>query len=68
MAKVKVYRFKVYNITIDDSPVSTRMATQERINKIQDATRIEGTEVEIDESLLTDGMTARNFDPERVNS
>jgi hypothetical protein len=66
MAMVKVYRFKVYNITIDESPVSTRMATQERINKIDNATRIEGTGVEIDESLLTNGQTATNFDPGKV--
>ena len=63
MAMVKVYRFKVYNIMIDESLVSTRMATQERINKIDNATRIEGTEFEIDESLLTNGQTAINFDP-----
>jgi hypothetical protein len=65
MAKVKVYRYRVYDITIDDYRVSTRMATQRRIDKIA-ATRIEGTEAEIDESLLTPdgiGWTAKNFDP-----
>lgn len=63
MGNVKVFRFKVYDIKSDGHHYSTRMATRERIGRIDGGTPIAGTEVEIDESLLVDGWTAENFDP-----
>ena len=68
MPKVRVYRFKKYDIQTDDYVISTRMATEEKIDQIR-ATAIYGTERQIDESLLTDGLTAKDFDPDdRKNS
>jgi hypothetical protein len=68
MGKVIVYKFYKYNVLNDEVVTSTRMATQEAIDSIC-ASKIEGTQVEIDESLTvsTDGglpgMTAKNFIP-----
>jgi hypothetical protein len=61
---VKVYRYRVYDITIDDFHYSTRMATKERIERIS-GERIERTETNIDADLLADGWTEKNFDPGR---
>jgi len=61
---VKVYRYRKYDITIDDYCYSTRMGTQQWIDRIQ-AERIEGTEAEIDEKLVTpEGYTAKDFEPQ----
>lgn len=66
---VKVYRFRVYDAAIDDYRYSTRMATQKRVDKIDGAERIEGTEAEIDAALLIDELewTAKNFDPNKTH-
>jgi hypothetical protein len=63
MAKVKVYRFRKYDGSIDDYFVSTRMATAKKIEALKTIEAIPGTEAEIDESLLTDGLTERDFKP-----
>lgn len=62
---VKVWRYRKYDITIDDYRYSTRMATQEWIDRIE-ANRIEGTEADIDPKHLTDGHTEKNFDPTKA--
>jgi hypothetical protein len=56
------YRYKVYDITIDDYRYSTRMATRGHIARIG-GVLIEGSEIELDESLLLEGWTEKNFDP-----
>lgn len=62
---VKVWRYRKYDISIDDYRYSTRMATQEWIDRIE-ANRIEGTEADIDAKHLTDGHTEKNFDPTKA--
>jgi len=64
---VKVYRYRVYDITSDDYRYSSRMATLERIEKIG-GERLDDTEANIDEKLLTDGWTRRRFNPDRKAS
>jgi hypothetical protein len=64
MTKAKVYRFRRYDIAIDDYRYSTRMATKEFINRIG-AEIIPGSETEIDTNLLSEGMTQKDFDPNR---
>jgi hypothetical protein len=56
------YRYKVYDITIDDYRYSTRMATRGHIARIG-GVLIEGSEIELDDSLLLEGWTEKNFDP-----
>jgi len=65
MSKVKVYRFRAYDITKDDFIYSTRMATAERIASIR-AEAIPGSGREIDAAmLLPEGWTEKHFDPDR---
>jgi hypothetical protein len=61
-AYLRAYRYKVYDITIDDYRYSSRMATREHIARIG-GVPIAGTEAEIDSDLLPEGWTAKNFDP-----
>lgn len=65
MPKSKVYRYRRYDISIDDYRYSTRMATREHIDRIE-AEIIPGTEAEIDDHHLTDGWTKKDFDPRAV--
>jgi len=62
MAKVRVYRVKVYDIKTDDEILSRRMATREGV-AIMRGTPIESTETEIDDSQLERGeqWTPRDF-------
>jgi hypothetical protein len=63
MAMVKVYRFRTYNNDTDDYFVSTRMATLEKIKTLKTVEAILESEADTDDSLLTDGLTDRNFNP-----
>lgn len=64
MAKVKVYRVRVYDPVSDQWPISTRMATREGV-AIMNGKAIQETETDIDYSQLEDGekWTPRNFTP-----
>lgn len=64
MSKVKVYRFRMYNISSDENVVSTRMATAAYIELIG-AELLQGTDTEIESSLLMEGegYTKKNFNP-----
>ena len=62
--RVKAHRYKVYDVTIDDYRYSTRMATREHIARIG-GVPIAGTEIELDDGLLSEGMTEKNFDPDQ---
>jgi len=63
MSKIKIYRFKNYDIYRGQYVVSPRMATG-RSNKAVRATMISETETEIDESRVDgDGMTEIDFIP-----
>jgi hypothetical protein len=62
MPKVRVYRYRRYDMASRSFIVSTRMATKEYIERIW-AQRIQGTEVIIDERHLNDGRTDESFDP-----
>jgi uncharacterized protein with FMN-binding domain len=65
MSKVTIYRFKLYNITIDESRESRRWATLEAIERIHGevlkdtATQVDASAVATDEA----GMTVVGFDP-----
>ena len=60
MPKVWVCRYRVYDVTKDEFLVSTRLATPERIIRIG-AGMIPGTGRELDDSLVKDGWTEKNF-------
>jgi hypothetical protein len=63
MAKVKVYKFKNYDINKDESPVAARMATRKFIQMARGQI-IEGTVREIDASLLDgNGQAPIDFQP-----
>jgi hypothetical protein len=62
MAKVRVYRYRVYNAPDDDYKYSTRMATKAKIDEIR-GEMVEGSGLDIDESLIEDGWTEKNFNP-----
>ena len=65
MAKVKVYRFTVYDITNDEQRRSRRWGTRQAIEHARGQV-LEDTAIEVDESVLgreIEGMTDRNFDP-----
>jgi hypothetical protein len=67
MNKVKVCRFRKYDVTTDENQVSKRWATREAIERIGGEEIIE-TETEVDPSAVgrdIAGMTARGFDPNR---
>ena len=55
-----VYRFRVYDVNRDDYVVSTRMATLEKIERIR-GEPIRESEAMIDETLLADGWTEKNY-------
>jgi hypothetical protein len=64
MAKVKVYRVRVYDAISDQWSISPRMATREGV-AIMHGKIIEETETQIDDSQLEDGekWTPRDFTP-----
>jgi hypothetical protein len=64
MAKVKVYRVKVYDAHSDQWVISPRMATREGV-AIMHGKIVEDTGIEIDDSELEYGekWTAKNFKP-----
>jgi hypothetical protein len=61
MAEEACYRYRIYDITIDDYRYSTRYATNHKINRIHAEPVYPG--VRIDEKYLTEGWTDKNFDP-----
>jgi hypothetical protein len=63
VAKVKVYRFTVYDITADEQHRSRRWGTREAIDRARGEV-LEDTATEVDESVLgreIDGMTDRDL-------
>lgn len=60
---VKVHRYRRYDTASDDYLNSTRMATLEQIERIG-AEPVPGTEADVDPKFLTDGWTAKDFNPE----
>jgi hypothetical protein len=68
MSTVKIYQFRVFDITNDEMRKSRRWATRERIEWLHGEV-LEDTGVEVDSSLVgrdIEGMTARNFDPHKL--
>jgi len=63
VAKDRVYRYRVYDIMIDDYRYSTRMATKEQIARVRGEI-IPGTERKIDAGLVKDGWTEKDFNPD----
>jgi hypothetical protein len=61
----KVFRFRMYDITRDDYVTSTRMATKKKIKEIGGEI-VPDSEAKIDDASLTDGLTARYFEPKKV--
>ena len=61
MEKEAVYRYRVYDIEIDDYRYSTRYATMHKINQIKADAVYPG--VMIDPKYLKDGWTEKGFDP-----
>jgi hypothetical protein len=67
VAKVTVYRFTKYDISVDNNTKSRRWATREAIERVGGEV-LEDTATEVDPVFLgdeIDGMTERNFDPHR---
>jgi hypothetical protein len=62
MAEEACYRYRVFDIMIDDYRYSTRYATMHKINRIH-AEPVYSTGVGIDEKYLTEGWTKKDFDP-----
>jgi hypothetical protein len=64
MAKVKVYKVKVYDVNTDQRILSRRMATSEGVAEMHGMV-VEGTETEIDQSQLEPGYpwTPIDFTP-----
>ena len=60
MAKVVVYRYRVYDAREDDCAISTRMATRAKIKQIRGEI-IPGTKTEIDDKHLEGGWTVKGF-------
>ena len=54
MGKETVYKYRKYDITIDDYVYSTRYATMHQINRIE-ADLIYSNAISIDTKYLTDG-------------
>jgi hypothetical protein len=66
VAKVKVYRFTIYEIVNDENRRSRRWATREAIKRVGGEV-LEDTATEVDASVLggeIEGMTVRNFNPQ----
>jgi hypothetical protein len=61
MALEEVYRYRVYDIMIDDYRYSTRYATMTQINRIRGEAVYPGAK--IDSKYLKDGWTKKDFDP-----
>ena len=60
MAKVVVYRYRVYDAREDECAISTRMATRAKIKQIRGEI-IPGTKTEIDDKHLEGGWTVKGF-------
>jgi hypothetical protein len=61
MPNVKVFRFRKYDISIDDYVLSTRLATREQIDRLH-AEIVPGTEILIDSQYVKDdGWTDKGF-------
>jgi hypothetical protein len=68
MDKVKIYRFRSYDIQNDQIKTSSRWGTREAIEVIARGEVIEESEREVDASSVQSdilGMTERNYDPDR---
>jgi hypothetical protein len=64
VAKVKIYRVKVYNVMTDQPVISRRMATREGAARMKGEV-LENTEIAIDDSRLESGeqWTPIDFKP-----
>jgi hypothetical protein len=63
--KIRVYRYRVYDRSIDEYRLSTRMATREQIIRIQGEV-VQGSDLDVDAALVHDGWTEKHFDPDRT--
>ena len=62
MTLTSIFRYRVYDMNKDEYAVSTRMATLEKIKRIG-GEPIRDKYIKIDEGLLVDGWTHKNFNP-----
>ena len=62
MTLTDIFRYRVYDMSKDEYAVSTRMATLEKIKRLG-GEPIRDKYTRIDESLLVDGWTQKNFMP-----
>ncbi len=65
MTTTAIFRYRIYDLSKDEYAVSTRMATLEKIKRIG-GEPIRDKYVEIDEGLLVDGWTEKNFNPSGI--
>lgn len=66
MARVIVYRFRVYDVLSDQMHLSRRMATREAINNVARGEVLETTAIEVEDSAIGTeiaGMTLIDFEP-----
>ena len=62
MTMTTIFRYRVYDKSKDEYAVSTRMATLKKIKRIG-GEPIRDRYTTIDECLLVDGWTEKNFSP-----
>jgi hypothetical protein len=65
---VTIYQFEVYRIDSDEFLRSRRWGTREAITDIAHGRVLEGTAIEVDESVIGSdihGFTVRDFNPHR---
>ena len=62
MTMTAIFRYRIYDLSRDEYAVSTRMATLEKIKRIG-GEPIRDKFIKIDECLLVDGWTEKNFNP-----
>jgi hypothetical protein len=66
MAEETVYKYRKYDIRIDDYIYTSRYATMTQINRIE-AEPVYSTGIKLDRKhLLPEGWTEKDFDPARI--
>ena len=64
MSKVKIYKWRKFDANSNEDKIGPGMATREARKSLGNAVPIDGTEIEIDESVLDgNGMTPPGWVP-----
>ena len=71
MAKITIYRFEVYDVSIDDITKSRRWGTREAVESIARGRVLPETATEVDGCVVDSdiqGFTVRDFQPNRTRA